>query len=222
MSEKMIEKNTIKLLSSTSIAILLLLSEKPNHAWGLKEVMENRGYEKWAFTKKSTIYKELKFLEIEKYIISRKDETGPSQYKLIYSLTNKGIEKAIEQVKKCISNTTIPKNFFDLGLSGISLLTKTEAISLLELYKFDQEMALSWFNDTLNDLNNLDELLKTNPDKWVAGNTIRKHYENKSILFIVKALFDRPYRLVKAQQEWLEEFIQSIKEDNGEFLFKEE
>ena len=222
MSKKTNENNSIKLLSSTSIAILLLLSEKPNHAWGLKELMEKRGYEKWAFTKKSTIYKDLKSLQKEKYITSEKDEKGPSLYKLIYSLTKKGSEKMIEQVKLCITDAPLVKSMFDLGLSGLSYLTKSEAVAILEQYKLDQGFAIKWFEETLHDLDNLDKLVEIFPDKWVAGNTIKGHFDNKGINFIVRALFDRPYRIIKTQLAWLEEFIQSIKEDKGDFYFKEE
>lgn len=209
------------LLPPSQIALLLILSEGSFYGTQILEILDKRGYENWVDMKKSITYKSLGILENVGYISGeRKEERKTS--KKIYSITQKGSEKLLEQIKLCITAAPQVKSIFDLGLSGLSLLTKSEAIAILEQYKFGQGFAIKWFEDTMNDLDSIDKLVEIFPNKFVAGNTIQGHFDNKRIIFIVRALFDRPYRIIKTQLEWLEEFIQSIKEDKGEFFFKEE
>ncbi len=217
------QKKTVELLSPSQIALLLILSEGPANAYQILEILEKRGYENWVDMKRSITYKSLGFLEKEELIIGKREkrEKNKINAKKVYSLTPKGNQILIEQVKQCITNPPSVKSMFDLGLSGLSLLTKAEAISILEQYMLGQGYASRFFEETLNDLDNVDKLVEIFPDKEVAGNTIQGHFKNKAILFVVRALFDRPYRIIKAQLEWLEEFIQSIKDDEGTFYFNE-
>lgn len=210
-----------KLMPASQIALLEILSEGPANGKIILEILKNRGYENWVNMKKSAMYKSLGVLEKKGYIIGEREEDYKTSKKT-YSITQKGSEKVIEQVKLCIIEAPPVKSVFDLGIAGLSYLTKSEAIAILEQYKLDQGFVIKWFEDTLYDLDNLHKLVEIIPDKWVAGNTIKGHFENKGINFIVRALFDRPYRIIKTQIQWLEEFIQSIKEDKGEFYFKEE
>ena len=183
--------------------------------------MDERGYENWVDMKKSITYKSLGILEGEGYVRGERKKDYKTSKKTYY-ITKKGSEKAHEQVKLCITNAPTPKSMFDLGLSGLPLLTRSEALKVLEEYKYGESYAMKMFEEEIDDLDNVDVLVETNPDQKLAGSTVKGHFENKEMIFIVKALFERPYRIIKAQYEWLEEFIQSIKEDKGEFRFKGE
>jgi len=213
------QDQSIKLMRPIQIALLQIISEGPTYGTQILDILKQRGYENWVSMKKSNAYKNLGILENENYIIGKREEDRITSKK-VYSLTPKGCEKLVEQVKLCITDAPPVKSMFDLGLSGLCSLTKSEAISVLEQYKFGQGFAIKMFEDILHDLDNKDKLVDIFPDKEVAGNTIQGHVDNKGVTFIVRALFDRPNRIIKAQLKWLEEFIQSIKDDKGDFYFE--
>ena len=215
------QEKKIELMSPSQIALLQILSEGPANAYQILKILKDRGYENWVDMKRSITYKSLGVLEKEGYITGEKKGEG-KKIKKVYSLTSKGKEKIIEQVKLCITDAPQVKSMFDLGISGLPLLTRSEAIRILELNKLSQGYAIDFFEETLRDLDNLDKLVDIFPDKEVAGNTIQGHFNNRGIVPIVRALFDRPYRIIKTQLEWLEEFIQTIKDDKVKFWFKGE
>ena len=211
-----------KTIPPTQIALLLILSEGSAHAWHIKKVLDERGFEEWVDMKKSTIYKSLGILET-KYLIKGEKEKDDQLSKKIYELTEKGRRYLIDQIKFCVKNPTKPKTTFDLGLAGLSLLTKSEALSALEEYKTRMDNGIQWFELILHQFEpqNLNEIVKSDP-RMIVGGLTAKELQNSKQSYLIKALFERPYYIVKAQNKWLEGFIQSIKDDKGEFEFKED
>ncbi len=203
------------------MALLLILAEGPTHAWHIKNILDARGFEEWVDMKKSTIYKSLGVLENKGFITGRKEEEGFKLSKKVYEITEHGIEALNEQIQLCIKNPPKPKTMFDLGLAGLSLLTKSTALSVLEENKTKMENSIQWFESILNQFNHLDEIVKTTPDRMIAGMPAKKLQKTRR-LYLIKALFERPYHSILAQKKWLEGFIQSIKEDKGKFEFQEE
>lgn len=221
-TKKELERVSIeKPIPPTQIALLLILSEGSTHAWHIKKVLDERGFEEWVDMKKSTIYKSLGILET-KNLIKGKKEKDDKLSKKIYELTEKGQRHLIEQIKFCVKNPPKAKSMFDLGLAGLSLLTKSEALSALEEYKTRMNNGIQWFELILHQFEpqNLNEIVKSDPRMIVGGLTARE-LQNSRQSFLIKALFERPYYIVKAQNKWLEGFIQSIRDDKGEFEFQE-
>ncbi|MFX1506777.1 MAG: hypothetical protein ACFFDC_11805 [Promethearchaeota archaeon] len=106
-------------------------------------------------------------------------------------------------------------------MAGISLLSKAEALSALEAYKADLDNSIFWFKQQLDDMENVDEIAEMNPKQKIVGGATAQEFQTSPYAFAVKALFERPYYIIKAQREWLEKFIQSIKDDEGKFKFRE-
>ncbi|MFW9903773.1 MAG: PadR family transcriptional regulator [Candidatus Thorarchaeota archaeon] len=215
-----IKSNKVKFIPATQIALLSLLVEEPAHAWLLKKKLDERGYEEWVDMKQSTIYKSLGILEREKYILGEK-KRDKQLSKKVYTITEIGSQKICEQIKFCLRSPPRSKSLFDLGLAGISLLSKPEALSALEAYKADLDNGILWFKQQLDKMENVNEIVRVDPNQAIVGGATAQEFQNSPYAFAVKALFERPYYIVKAQQKWLEKFIQSIKDDKGEFKFRE-
>jgi len=210
-----------KPIAPTYVALLLILAEGPAHAWHIKKIFEDRGFEEWVNMRTSTIYKSLGVLEKKSFIKGRKEEEGFKLSKKIYELTERGKEILNEQIQLCIKNPLKPKTMFDLGLAGLALLTKSTSLSVLEEYKTKLGYGIKWFESIIQQFNNLDEIVTTDPDRIIAGSPAKELQQNRRF-YIIKALFERPYHSIVAQKNWLEGFIRSIKEDQGQFEFKEE
>lgn len=207
----------------TQIALLLILSEGSAHAWQIKKVLDKRGFEEWVDMKKSTIYKSLGRLEKEGYIKGMKESKKQLSIKT-YEITEHGQKKLREQIQFCLTSPPKTKSMFDLGLAGLSVLTKSEALSALETYKTSLGYGIKWFESILCqfDPQVLNEIVKSDPDREIVGGESARELQESRHSFVVKALFERPYHIVMAQSKWLEGFIQLIKDDKEEFAFQEE
>ncbi|MHA2245095.1 MAG: PadR family transcriptional regulator [Candidatus Hodarchaeales archaeon] len=209
-----------KTIPPTQIALLLILSEGSAHAWHIKKVLDERGFEEWVDMKRSTIYKSLGLLEKKKYIQGKK-KRDERLSKKIYTITEDGEQKICEQIEFCLRRPSRSKSLFDLGLAGISLLSKSDALSALEEYKADLDNGIMWFEEQLGKMERVDEIAQSDPNQVIVGGATAKEFQTSRHSFVVKALFERPYYIVKAQRKWLKEFIKSIREDEGEFKFRE-
>ncbi len=221
--KKQTKPDEVQLIPPTQIALLLILSEGPAHAWHIKKVLDERGFAEWVDMKKSTIYKSLGRLEQEDYIKGTK-KSEDQLSKKIYEITESGQRELLEQIQSCLSNPPRSKSMFDLGLAGLSLLTKSEALSALEKYKVRLDYSIQWFESILRQFEskNLTEIVKSDPNQMIVGGMTTKELQESRHSFVIKALFERPYSIVIAQNKWLEVFIQSIYDDEGEYEFKEE
>lgn len=216
---KQANSDELQLIPPTQIALLLILSEGPAHAWLIKKTLDKRGFEEWVDMKKSTIYKNLSKLEKNSHIEGTKSSNDQLSKK-IYEITESGLEVLNKHIQFCLSNPPKSKSMFDLGLAGLSLLTKSQVISALEKYKASIDYGIEWFESILNCFENLDEIVRLDPNQMIVGGKTAKELQESRQSFIIKALFERPYHIVVAQKKWLEGFIQSIYADEGEFGFK--
>jgi DNA-binding PadR family transcriptional regulator len=214
------KSDEVKFIPATQIALLLILSEGPAHAWHIKKVLDERGFEEWVVMKRSTVYKSLGILEKKKYLRGEK-KRDEQLSKKIYAITEKGEQKICEQIQLCLRSPPKSKSLFDLGLAGILLLSKSDALSALEEYKADLDNGLRWFEIQLQKMENVDEIVHSDPNQVIVGGATAEEFQKSSHKFVVKALFERPYYILKAQNDWLAEFIKSIKKDKGEFKFRE-
>ena len=179
----LVAKYIEEILPPTYLTLLLILSEEPRHGYQIDKVLEERGFRNWVDIKFSTIYKGLDELNKKGLI------TGEfKQSKKIYSITETGREILLNQIELLLKNPPRPKWMFDLGLAGIYLLNKIEALTALESYKESLTNRLKFYEEALNELDKTHE-----------------HY------FIVKALFERPKYQFEGELKWVNEFIERIK-----------
>ncbi|MFX1297266.1 MAG: PadR family transcriptional regulator, partial [Promethearchaeota archaeon] len=208
MTKKKVQTSNISnLLPPTNLAVLLILSEKPRHGYQINRVIDNRGMRNWVDLQFSTIYKTLDELETRGLVKGEKENKKIKQSRKIYTITELGRKILKEQIIQCIKNPPHPKALFDLGLSGISLLSKSEAITVLEEYRNSLEERIKSFEEILEKIENIDELSLSAPDLLIAGESASR-LQNNPHLFIVYALFNRPYQLIQSELKWLKNFIQ--------------
>ncbi|MHA1797004.1 MAG: PadR family transcriptional regulator [Candidatus Helarchaeota archaeon] len=188
-------------LAPTHIVLLLIINEKPIRGYEINKILEEREFHNWVDIKLSTMYKSLGILEKEGYIKSEMAEKIIKSSKKIYLITAKGKKKLKQQIESCIKYPPKPKSMFDLGLAGIYLLSKKEALLALESYKMHLIERITF--------------LKRKIEELINENKNHEHF------FIIKALFERPLLSILGQKEWLETFIQSIKM-NSNLDFKDE
>ena len=210
-------------LPPTQIALLLILMEiRQAHAWQIKKILEKRGFEFWVDIKTSTIYKSLGIIEEKALALGIKEEDGTKTPKKVYSITEKGEDVLKEQLVLCISDPPISKSVFDLGITGLCFLSKNKAISSLETYLQGVSANIQWFESILNQFNQLDSLVKDNPEHILAGSTVKELQKNP-LRHIIRALFERPYYIIRAQKEWVSKFLLEITDDTeGKFIFSKE
>ena len=206
-----IEKYEEELLSPSNLAVLLILSEGSMYGYQINKIIETRGMDHWVDLKFSTVYKSLDELNKKGLIIGKKEVIGVKTAKKIYSMTDEGKKILVHQIKLALTNPPHSKEMFDLGLAGIYHLSKKDRLNALSQYQRGLEGVIYFFEDIIGKLDNIDEIAKKNPDQIVAGESASKQKENP-YLFIVKALFERPYHRIKGELDWLIKFMKEIKE----------
>ncbi|NVM55809.1 MAG: PadR family transcriptional regulator [Candidatus Helarchaeota archaeon] len=209
-----VKKYEHQLLSPSNLALLLILSEGPMYGYQINNIIKNRGMRNWVDIEFSTIYKSLDELNRKGFIEGKKEVNGVKTAKKVYSITNNGTYILKRQIKLAIKNPPHPKDIFDLGLAGIYHLSKQEALKVLSEYQEGIEQGLGFFKEIIEKLhkNKIDEIAKNDPEQMIAGEPAISLQKNP-MLYIIKALFERPYHRVMGELNWLKRFIQSVKND---------
>lgn len=186
----LITKYSREILPPTYLTLLLILSEEPRHGYQINKVIEERGMRSWVDIKFSSVYKGLDELAKRGLIEGEKEEAKVQQSKKIFSITKLGQRVLKKQLELLLKNPPRPKWMFDLGLAGIYLLNKTDALAALESYKASLTNRLKFYDRALEELDRTHD-----------------HY------YIVKALFERPKYQFSGELSWVNEFVEHIKRD---------
>lgn len=114
-------------LSSSELAILSLIAEKPRHGYELEQIIEERGMRNWTEVAFSSIYFLLNGL-VKKGLASSslQPAAGRGPVKKVFSATPKGFSALHDGVYEAVSITEHDDQRFLLGLSCLPLLTKSE------------------------------------------------------------------------------------------------
>ena len=106
----------------------------------------------------------------------------------IYKITPQGLRKLRSEVTNCLKNPVKQKSTLELGLANLPVLSKSEIITSLNRY--------------------LEEL---SSKKQFFEERIRLFTELGNDLTVL--LFERPYRLLLAETEWLLELVKRVESD---------
>ena len=170
-------------ISNIETAILGLVCEVPRYGYELEKVIEEREMRNWTEIGFSSIYYVLNRLEKYGFIKSKFKGTPGKPPRKVYSITKEGQEVMRETVKEFLSKTVKPHLPFELGIAYMKFLPPEDVISSLNSYQ-----------QSLNDR------LKHLQDKLLFMNKIKAPFH-------VIALFTRPIALIKAEQQWVKEFM---------------
>ena len=210
------------LLPPMYLAVLALIGSGAKYGYEIFKIMEDRNYASWVDigeTNKSSVYKSLSELEKRGLVEGQKSKMKLRPSKKTYKLTAKGKRVLKQEIIRCLSKPPRAKSLFDLGISSMFLLTKEEALEALQNYLADVDKGIEFLHSNVEAFKNLDKVKTTEPDRRVADMKARDIPEDAQI-GIILALFERPYVRAKAERDWLEQLINNIKQNKGEFQFK--
>jgi DNA-binding PadR family transcriptional regulator len=177
-------------LSDLEAAILGLLYEHHHYAYRLEQIIKKRGMRNWAEIGFSSIYYVLKRLEEKKLVESklRKVEGKPSRK--VYTISPEGKIAMEQKVKQILSENQKHFSSFDLAMANSQILKTVETVECLKLY-----------------LKSTDERIE-----FLEKSIIMQESNNSPANVI--ALFTRPLALLKAEEEWVQDFIKILENES--------
>jgi len=172
--------------TAAELAILSILAEGPMHGYGIEQVIQDRNMREWTQVGFSSIYyilnKLLKLGWLEKYTDEEQSEGPPRQ---VFRLTETGRKKWKDAILKALSIPDQFDNRFQLALSNIGNLDKSEVIQALEEY----QQALF---------------------KIQRNVEMRSSAQGAFMPWFVQGMFDLSRRKLSEELRWLSEFILNI------------
>nr|MDO8079387.1 PadR family transcriptional regulator [Candidatus Freyarchaeota archaeon] len=175
-------------LSSTDICILGIVNEKPRYGYEIEKIIEHRGIRNWVDIEFSSVYNTLNRLERKGLLTSETMVDENNRSRKIYRITPEGLEKLKSEVINCLQNPVKQKSTLDLGLANLPVLSKSEILASLNMYLEELSSKKQFFEERISFFIGL-------------GNDL------------ALLLFERPYRLLLAEMEWLLELVKRIELD---------
>ena len=172
-------------ISNMEAAILGLLYEHHHYAHRLEEIIEKRSMRSWADLESSSI-DVLKRLEENDLIKSEIRKVGDKHPEKVYSITDEGKSVFLEKIKGLLSEKSRVVYPFDLAIANLNFLSREIQISSLESYLKSLEKRIEFID-----------------------NSIRMQEEN-NVPYNFIAIFSRSSALLKAERDWVEEFIKKL------------
>lgn len=175
-------------ISHQEVAVLGLLYEHHHYAYRIQEIMEKRGMESWANVNYFQIQNKLDNLLKEGLVVSeiRRIDVGNEDVKEVYSITDNGSTVLINEIKSMLSKKEVIFYPFNLAISNITVLNDKEINESLKSYLKSLEGQINYLESSMK---------------------IQK--ENK-IPFNFISITKRSLFLLKAERQWVKEFIQEV------------
>lgn len=178
-------------ISDIESAVLGLLYEEPQYGYQLEKTIEGWGMRNWAQIGFSSIYYVLKKLEKKELVTSKLEAVEGKPDRKVFTITDTGRETMKEKVRDLLSWNKKLISPFDLGVAYLNYLEPSEVVECLENYMDSAKGRIKFLESSV------------------------KTQENLNTPYHVVALFSRPLSQLKTEMEWVEEFIQKIKEEEG-------
>lgn len=179
------EEKDVQQLKNSEVALLGLLAEKARYGYELDKVIEERGMRDWTEIAFSSIYATLRQLEKRK-LVDSKTEICRNRIRRRYVITAKGRQELKNAVASLLAEPRRQPHDLDLGIANILALPSGKAKELLiKRQQFLQQQ--------------IAELKKLKQIKAPKGAS-----------YFVQALFDRPLVHMKAELNFIREFIKNM------------
>lgn len=117
-------------MTSTELAVMSVLAERPRHGYEIERVIEERGMRDWTDIGFSSIYYVLSKLEKRGLLRSRPDAGGHGPARKVYEPTSAGLAASGDATVDAIVGVRTPNPFL-LGLANIVGLPETQALDAL-------------------------------------------------------------------------------------------
>ena len=173
-------------LSNKEAALLGLLSEKPKHAYEIKNDIQERDMGYWTEISTSSIYKLLNKLEERGFLVSETKISEKNVVQKVYSLTEQGKKSLEQKMEELISAWHPPIHPIDISLAHLDLLDKEQTLEGLAKYDESLDKFIQCYQE-------LEDFLVNS--KCPIGNI---------------QLATRRLYLLKAEKEWLKSFLEEF------------
>ncbi len=177
-------------MTNAELAILSLVAEQPRHGYEMEQVIKQRGMREWTEIGFSSIYYLLKKLEREGLIEGQLEEAGRGPARKVYHLTPAGREALHTGVLDALS---VPRHCYSplqLGLADLPGIPPDEALAALAQYR-----------------DSLAARLEHVQARWES---------QRPLLYFVDAMFDHSVTMIRAELEWITQFISQLEDQTGE------
>jgi DNA-binding PadR family transcriptional regulator len=173
-------------LSNKEAALLGLLSEKPKHAYEIKNDIQDRDMGYWTEISTSSIYKLLNKLEERGFLISETRISEKNVVQKVYTLTAQGKDSLEQKMEELISVWEPAIHPIDISLAHLDLLDKEQTLEGLAKYDKSLDKFIKCYQE-------LEDFLVNS--KCPIGNI---------------QLATRRLYLLKAEKEWLKSFLEEF------------
>ncbi|HCK99025.1 MAG TPA: hypothetical protein DHW42_02805 [Candidatus Marinimicrobia bacterium] len=171
-------------MTQLELTILGIVQEKPCHAYYVEKIIQEKGIRERLNIGFSTIYSTLKKMEKNGLLESRYKPQESLPGRRIYSVTYKGKQLLIEDLKKALSLPQREPSLFETGISFGAYLSKEELKEALSLY--DSELG---------------RLIQVKIHELT-------HFKSNGALD--RALLTRPLSLLQAERKWVRELLGNL------------
>jgi DNA-binding PadR family transcriptional regulator len=175
----------------------------------IDEKLDLQGTRTWADIGSSSVYNCLKRLEQYGYARSELDKKEGHGIRLYFS-TQEGRCILDKELTYRLSTNIRKPCELDVAIANLPFLKKEQVLLSLERYADDMEKNLQFLESNILPLKEFGLFRKKNPDEKI-GNTTAGKIDPREVE-LMQALFERPYRELRARKQWLREFIEKIRD----------
>jgi len=184
------------MMTDAELTILSLVSEKPSMGHHIQEAIDERGLREWLTIGFSSVYYILNKLEKQNLISSvlRPERRGPSRK--IYTISEAGRGVLQTAVSHLLSQPRSLGSGFELGLANIHALKPHQVYRELSYHRDDLKYQLTIVEKS-----------------WAR----HQKEDNQAVAAHISALYTHSIAIMRAEIEWLEQFIIDWKERYPDF-----
>jgi DNA-binding PadR family transcriptional regulator len=175
----------------------------------IDRLFDLQGTRTWADIGSSSVYNCLKRLEQYEYVTSEQDKKEGHGIRLYFATPEGRYTLEKELIYRLSTDRRRPCEL-DVAIANLPFLKKEKVLKSLENYGDDLEKNLQFLESNILPLKEFGLFMQKNPDERI-GNTTAGKTDPRDVELIL-ALFERPYRELRARKQWLREFIQKIKD----------
>ncbi len=119
-------------MAKNELVSLALIYHEPMHAYAINALIKEMGLEYWAYISPASIYSAFSRLEKIGCVEVSTEKVGNMPERKIYTITDKGKRRFLEELREAIISKSLGDNPFYLAVSFAYGITADEAIPLLE------------------------------------------------------------------------------------------
>ena len=180
-------------MTNAELAILSLIAENPRHGYEIEQVIEERGMRDWTDIGFSSIYYTLSKLEKKGLVMaSSQQQVGKGPARKVNTITENGRSTWYEATLTALSAPQNRHTSFQLGLANLPGLDGETAVSALQQYQ------------------------QVLTQQLTAVQNKRQAQGGDALPFYVQAMFDLSLHLLRAELEWITQFIETYPHTSGE------